>query len=142
MKIIILLIPLLFCGCIGPAGNDLNMHGILGKHSSELVAVRGLPNQRHPDGQGGEIWVYQANRHNRTQARTDVNYRGTAIHSGLANSQIGPYGGINTRYGGNSYYQGNATATTTPSVDRSYTATRSFAVDKNGIVRRYWWQGL
>jgi len=125
------------------------MNGILGKHSSELVAVRGLPNQRYPDGQGGEIWVYQANRQYRTQERTDVNLYGNTWNSGNAYSNLelqpsigGVDGSINTTYNGYSTKRVSGTVTTTPSQDRSYTATRSFAVDKDGIVRRYWWQGL
>jgi len=64
MKIIylILLVSLIFSGCASSGDGGGGNSSYFGQHQSALLRQRGQPHSRHPDGQGGEVWIYQTER--------------------------------------------------------------------------------
>lgn len=131
MRILPLCLLVILCGCV--AGSDLNMRGAIGKHCSQLVAVRGAPDQTMSDGKDGEVWVYLVRREWVTAGQASTTFDATGYEYGRF------YGGT---YHGQSSIQGQATTVYTPSRTGGYMAHRAFFINKDGIVYRYVWQGL
>lgn len=127
------LASVLVVGCVSP---DKAMKSFLGQPSSELVAVWGAPQQRLPDGNGGEIWCYPQQREWTTPGQANTSVYGTGNSNG--NLNWNPYG---ASYYGNSSVQANAQTTWTPPQSHSYLATRTFFVNPEGTVYRYAWRG-
>lgn len=132
--ILLFLFAIIALGCMSP---DSAMKSFLNQHSSELVARWGPPQQRMPDGQGGEIWIYSEQRQWTTPGQVNTTAYGTANTYG--NVYRNPNG---ASYYGNSSAYGNATTTFTPAQTRGYAAHRSFFVNGDGIIYRYAWKGL
>ena len=120
-------------GCTSP---DAAMKSFLGLHSSELVAQWGPPQDKTPDGDGGEVWSYSELRQWTTPGQANITVNGTRNSSGSIYGN--PYGAT---YQGNSSVYGNATTTYTPSQTHSYTARRSFFINSGGVIYRYAWKG-
>lgn len=121
-------------GCITP---DAAMKSLLNQPTSELVARWGPPQQRMPDGQGGEIWIYLLQRQWTTPGQVNTTVNGTANSSGNL------YGNPNgATYQGNTNVSGTANTTYTPPKTDGYTAFREFFINSSGIIYRYSWKGL
>jgi hypothetical protein len=121
-------------GCTTPSAA---MQRFVGQPSTELIAQRGPPQQRTPDGQGGEIWSYFEQRQWTTLGQ--VNTAAYATGNSYGNLETNPYGAT---YYGNANVRAAATTTYTPPQTRGYTAHRSFFIDSNGIVYRWAWKGI
>jgi hypothetical protein len=113
------------------------MQGFMGQPSTELVARWGPPQQRTPDGHGGEIWTYVEQRQWTTPGQIDTTAHGTGTSYGTLYGD--PYAAT---YYGSANVQAGATTTYTPPQTHCYTARRSFFIDSNGIVYRWAWKGL
>jgi hypothetical protein len=129
-----LLLIVALSGCLSP---DAAMKSFLNQPSSELVTRWGPPQQRMPDGQGGEIWTYFQQRQWTTPGQANTTVYGTGNTSG--NIYNNPYGAT---YQGNTSVYGTATTTYTPPQTHGYTGFREFFINSSGIIYRYSWKGL
>jgi len=89
------------------------------------------------DGQGGEAWTHFEQRQCTTPGQ--VNTTVVATGNSYGNIYGNAYG---ARYNVNSSAYGTATTTYTTAQTHGYTASRSFFVDRDGIVYRWAWEGL
>jgi len=128
------LIAAVLSGCITPTRA---MQALVGKPSTEVIAQCGPPQQRMPDGRGGEIWCYFEERQWTTPGQVTTTAYGTGNTYGNINANV--YGAT---YRGNSTAYAKATTTYTPPQTEGYTASRTFFIDRNGIVYRWAWRGL
>jgi hypothetical protein len=129
-------------GCLTP---DKNMKSWLGHHGSELIASWGAPSTKYPDGQGGEVWVYQSQRTWTAPGHATTTVNGNASSYGNLSGNANYYTGSRTysgNYQGNTTYSGTATTTYTPPQTSAYNTIRSFFLNSDGVVYRYSWQGL
>jgi hypothetical protein len=113
------------------------MQSFVGQPSTELIARWGPPQQRTPDGQGGEIWTYFEQRQWTTPGQVNTTAYGTGNSYG--NLYGNSYGAT---YYGNANVQATASTTYTPPQTHGYTAHRSFYINNNGTVYRWAWKGL
>ena len=88
-----------------------------GHHFSDLIAAWGPPRQTLDDGQGGRIMTWTE-----TRSYTAPGQATTQSYGLLSNP---------------SYH-----TTYTPGQTRTWTNTRTFWVDSNGIITRWAWRGL
>lgn len=123
----------LLCGCATP---DKVMQSYLGRHYSELVANWGPPQQKMPDGQGGEIWSYAQDREFTTPGHANTQTSATVYETGTIRAN--PYG---ANYSGNANLYGQSHTTYTPPTTRRWMARRTFFVNGEGVIYRYAWQG-
>jgi hypothetical protein len=121
-------------GCMTPSKA---MQSFVGQPSTELIARWGPPQQRTPDGQGGEIWTYFEQRQWTTPGQVNTTAYGTGNSYG--NLYGNSYGAT---YYGNANVQATASTTYTPPQTHGYTAHRSFYINNNGTVYRWAWKGL
>ena len=112
---LILLVTLSGCTSV-----DDVMKSYLGAHKNDLLANWGAPQNIMSDGSGGEVWIYAQNRQ-----YTSPGY-----------AQTNTYGSVNS-FG----YTGNSYTTYTAPQTSSWTATRTFFINSNGIIYRYAWRG-
>ena len=124
----------LLSGCMTPS---TAMQSFVGQPLTELIARWGPPQQRTPDGQGGEIWTYFEQRQWTTPGQVNTTAYGTGNSYGSLYGN--PYGAT---YRGNSSGYATVTTTYTPPETQGYTAYRSFFIDRDGIVYRWAWKGL
>ena len=119
------------------------MQGVLGKHYSDLVAARGLPDQKIPDGKGGEIWIYFIKREWTTPGHVDTTFNSTGYNHGSFELDQDPYfRNLYGSYSGRTEVHGQANTTYTPARTGGYIAHRAFFIDTDGIVYRYAWKGI
>lgn len=137
---LLLLAIAMLSGCV--AGSDLNMRGVVGKHSSHLAAVRGLPDEKASDGNGGEVWIYVVKREWTTAGRATTTVDASAYSSGSFQAHQYYPRNIHGTYQGQTQVQGRADTYYTPPKTSGYIGHRSFFINKDGIVYRYAWQGL
>ncbi len=97
----------------GCASINESMRKWQGHHISEVMASWGPPSAVVDDGLGGKIYTWGSTRHWSTP------------------------GSAQTHVYGNMAY-----TTYQPAQSQSYNATRSFFVNKNGIIYRWHWRGL
>ena len=127
----------LISGCAsGPTTDDM-MKSWLGHHSSDLVARWGVPQNKVPDGQGGEVWIYSQVWENTSPGSSYTTVQRQGYHSG--NAQYNPYG-YNGSYAGNSTAYGTARTTYTPPQTSTWVSRRSFFVNSEGMIYKYAWQ--
>lgn len=142
-KILAITAPLFFLllGCATP-GTDLNMQGVIGKHFSELVAARGMPDQKMSDGNEGEIWIYLVSRERMAPGQFNTTFNGSAYTSGDLEINRDYFNRTYGTFDSKTQFQGQSATTYTPPHMTGYIAHRAFFIDKNGIVYRYAWRGL
>ncbi len=127
------IIATLLVGCASP---DKVMQSYMGHHYSDLVANWGMPQQKTPDGQGGEIWIYLQNRQWTTPGQANTTVYGTGnTYGNLSGNSYG------ATYQGNTSVYGTANTTYTPPQTRQWIARRTFFINSQGIIYRYAWQG-
>jgi hypothetical protein len=112
-------VVLLADGCAGRV-NEV-MKSWVGHHYSDLIAAWGPPAQVLDDGSGGKIMTWAS-----TRSFTSPGYATT-------NTTANVYG---------SYGTANSVTTYTPPQTTSYTASRTFWVNTDGIIYRWAWQGM
>lgn len=124
LSLSVLLVALSISGCLS-SKVDKKMKSWMGHHYSDLLMQWGAPQHVYSDGKGGRILVYTAQRQYTTpgQATTNTNITVSAYDDMI---------------------WGSATSTTTyrPPETYGYTAYRMFAINKNGIIYRWSWNGL
>jgi len=96
-----------------------------GHNANELLASWGPPQQVFSDGRGGRVFVYTSQRSWTTQGSSRTH----------TNIQLYDYG---------DYISGTATSYTTytPSKTYGYTASRTFWINKHGVIYNWAWKGL
>ena len=125
-----LMVSICFVGCMTP---DATMKTFIGRHSSELLRLWGPPNDRSPDGRGGEVWTYY-----QTRQWTSPGYVNSSSF-GNANTYGNVYG---NNYTANTYASGSTATTFMPAQTQGYNARRTFMIGQSGLIMDYSWQGL
>lgn len=114
---ILVILPLSSCSSI-----NKQMASWVGHHQSQLIQSWGPPQNAVPDGNGGQILIYSQN-----------------VNLGQTPGQMNTYHSGNIMGG---MYSGNSTTSYTLPQQNTYSRTRMFYVNSEGVIYNWRWQGL
>jgi hypothetical protein len=116
---------------------DKELNSLVGQPIAAVVARFGLPTSRFPDGNGGEVWIYEG-----STSYSSPGYSNTTSNALVNSYGTASYNRYSTNYTGTAYGSGNSSTFYIPPSHGSYKTIRSFYVSKNGFVTGYQWKGV